>query len=316
MPAITPVNWLRLATLGVIWGASFMFISIALEGVPPRLVVAARLGLGAILLLIIAHLRGVGLPSLRGPHAGLIWLSAFGMGFFSNALPFFLLTWGQQYVASGFAGVCMSVVPLLILPLAHLLVPGEQMNLRRLVGFVIGTAGVMVLIGPAAFAATGAEFELTARIACVSAAGCYAIGSIITRLCPEVDMMSLSAAALTIASALFVPYALAVEDIPASIPASSALALLYLGVLPTAAAQILLVRIIRSAGPVFMSLVNYQVPIWSVALGIVFLGEELPPNIYWALLLILSGLALSQLGALRRLFAGRASRDAGGRGAP
>ncbi len=316
MSTITPVNWLRLTALGVIWGASFMFITIALEGVPPRLLVAARLGLGAVLLLILAHLRGVGLPPMRGPRAGAIWLCVLGMGLFSNAAPFFLLSWGQQYVASGFAGVCMSVVPLLTLPLAHLLVPGEQMNLRRLIGFVIGTAGVMVLIGPAAFAATGAEFELAARIACVSAACCYAIGSIITRLCPEVDMMSLSAAALTVAAALFVPYALAVEEIPAQISGSTALALLYLGVLPTAVAQILLVRIIRSAGPVFMSLVNYQVPIWSVALGIIFLGEALPSNIYWALLLILSGLALSQLGALRRLFAGRASRGAGGRGAP
>ena len=316
MSTITPVNWLRLAALGIIWGASFMFISIALEGVPPRLVVAARLALGAVLLLVLAHARGVGLPPLRGPRAGLIWLSALGMGVFSNAAPFFLLSWGQQHVASGFAGVCMSVVPLLILPLAHLMVPGEQMNLRRLIGFGIGTAGVVVLIGPAAFAATGAEFELLARIACIGAACCYAIGSIITRLCPEVDMISLSAAALTVAAALFVPFALAVDPIPADIPLSSLLALLYLGVLPTAVAQILLVRIIRSAGPVFMSLVNYQVPIWSVAFGIVFLGEALPSNIYWALLLILSGLALSQLGALRRLFAGRASRMAGGGGAP
>ncbi|PVA10069.1 EamA family transporter [Pelagivirga sediminicola] len=305
MTPISPINWVRLFILGAMLGAAFMFTKLALEGVGPRLVVAARLGLGAALLLGIAYARGTGLPPMRGKRAGIVWAFALGMGIFTNALPFFLLSWSQQFVASGFAGVCMAVVPLLILPLAHFLVPGERMNLRRLIGFMIGTAGVIVLIGPSAFAATGAEFELTARIGCIAAAFCYAIGAILTRLCPDVDMISLAAAALTIGAVLFVPYALAVDGIPASVPATSLLALLYLGTLPTGMAQLLLVKVIRSAGPVFMSLLNYQVPLWSMMLGIAFLGEELPPNIYWALLLILFGLALSQASALRRLFSGR-----------
>ncbi len=308
MTDISPINWLRLLALGTIFGAAFMSTAVALEGVGPLTVVAFRLGVGAGLLLTIAHFRGVGLPSLHGPKAGRIWASATGIGVFSNALPFFMLSWSQQFVASGFAGVCMAVVPLLILPLAHLLVPGEQMNLRRFIGFVIGTCGVFVLIGPAAFTVTGAEFESIARIGCVAAALCYAIGAIIIRLCPDVDMISLSAAGLTIAAVLFVPCALAVEGIPTDVPMRSLLALVYLGALPTGAAQILMVLIIRSAGPVFISLVNYQVPIWSVVLGIAFLGEELPSGMLWAMVLILSGVALSQAGALQRLFARRANR--------
>ncbi|MDX1785563.1 MAG: DMT family transporter [Roseovarius sp.] len=308
MTDITPINWLRLLTLGVIFGAAFVSTVIALEGVGPLTVVAFRLGLGALLLLIFAHFRGVGLPALRGPKAGKIWASAVGIGVFSNALPFFLLSWSQQFVASGFAGVCMAVVPLLILPLAHWLVPGEQMNLRRFIGFTIGTCGVFVLIGPAAFAVTGGEFESIARIACVVASLCYAVGAIVMRLCPDVDMISLSAAALTIAAVFVVPFALMVEGIPSDVSMSSLLALVYLGALPTAAAQVLMVQIIRSAGPVFISLVNYQVPIWSVVLGITFLGEDLPSGIFWAMVLILSGVAISQAGALRRLFTGRATR--------
>ncbi len=305
MTPISPANWFRLILLGAMLGAAFMFTKLALEGVGPRLVVASRLGLGAILLLAIAYARGGGLPPIRGKGAGMVWAFALGMGIFTNALPFFLLSWSQQFVASGFAGVCMAVVPLLILPLAHFLVPGDRMNLRRLIGFMIGTCGVVVLIGPSAFAATGTEFELTARIACIAAAFSYAVGAILTRLCPDVDMISLAAAALTIGAALFVPYALMVEGIPDSVPTTSLLALLYLGTLPTGVAQLLLVQVIRSAGPVFMSLLNYQVPLWSMMLGIVFLGEDLPTNIYWALLLILFGLGLSQASALRRLFAGR-----------
>ncbi|UXX82327.1 DMT family transporter [Roseovarius pelagicus] len=305
---IRPINWLKLAILGVIWGASFMFISVALTGIGPLLLVATRISLGAVFVLILAYARGVGLPRTSGAGAGTIWICAALMGLFSNSVPFFFLSWGQQHVASGFAGVCMAVVPLFVLPLAHVFVPGEQMSLRRTIGFLIGTVGVMVLIGPAAFAATGADLEALARIACVGAASCYAIGTIITRLCPAVDMLSLSAAALSIAALTFTPYALWMEDIPQDMPGMTVLALLYLGIFPTGIAQLLLVQVIRDAGPVFMSLVNYQVPVWSVVFGIVFLGEALPAGLLWALILILSGVALSQAGALRRLFAGRNGR--------
>ena len=100
--------------------------------------------------------------------------------------------------------------------------------------------------------------------------------------------------------ALIVPLALLVEGWPASPPLPALLGVLYLGVFPTALATVMLVFVVQSAGPSFMSLVNYQVPVWAVMLGLVFLGEELPPQFVAALALILGGLALSQLaGRLR-----------------
>ncbi|MGK7755629.1 MULTISPECIES: DMT family transporter [unclassified Roseovarius] len=302
---VGPLNWLRLCALGMIWGASFMAVSVALEGVGPLTVVAVRLCLGALFLLVLCRAMGRGLPPRRGPQAGRLWMFILAMGLFSNALPFFLLSWGQQVVASGFAGVCMAAVPLFVLPLAHVLVPGERMHLRRAVGFVMGTAGVIVIIGPEAFRSTGAEFETLARLACVGAAGCYAVGSIFTRLAPEVDRMSLAAAVLTVGAVVFTPYALYIEGVP-QIPQGRAFwALIYLGLLPTGVAQIILVTVIRDAGPVFLSLVNYQVPIWSIIFGAVVLFEALPPSLFLGLALILGGVALSQLGALRRLFGTR-----------
>ncbi|OAO08310.1 hypothetical protein A8B76_26485 [Roseovarius indicus] len=239
---------------------------------------------------------------MRGRPAGRVWAFVLAMAVFSNALPFLLLSWGQQVVASGFAGVCMAVVPLLVLPLAHVFVPGEVMSLRRLVGFCIGTAGVIVLIGPEAFASTGASFEALAKLACVGAACCYAIGGIFTRLCPAVDLLALAAAVLLVAAVLFAPVALYVEGWPGDVPGLSLAALVYLGLLPTGVAQILLVMVIRDAGPVFLGLVNYQVPVWSVIFGVVLLAEPLPPSLVLAMGLILAGVALSQWGALSRLF--------------
>ncbi|MEM9497476.1 MAG: DMT family transporter [Pseudomonadota bacterium] len=299
---IAPINWLRIALLGVIWGGAFTFVSVALRDVGPLTVVAVRLSLGATCLVALTFALGSGLPRTTGPGAARLWLFVLALGVFSNAVPFALLSWGQQIVASGFAGVCMAVVPLFILPLAHAFVPGERMSLRRLTGFVLGTIGVLVLIGPEAFGRTGAAFERTAQLACIGAAMCYAIGSIFTRLCPPVNHMALAAAVLLVAALFFTPYALFVEGFPETPGATGLLALVYLGLLPTGAAQILLVQVIRDAGPVFMSLVNYQVPIWSVIFGVVFLRETLPPSLFLGLALILGGVALSQLGALTRLF--------------
>ncbi len=305
MIPIRPINWLKLAILAMIWGASFMFVTVALGGVGPLTVAAVRLSIGAFFLCLLCRARGLSLPSLRAPQGGQIWIFAILMGLLSNSIPFALLSWGQLSVASGFAGVCMAVVPLLVLPLAHIFVPGEAMSLRRSVGFVIGTIGVIVVIGPTSLASSGDDMELLARLACVAAAGCYAIGSIATRRCPEVNMLSLSAAALCVASIVSVLVALLFETRAPELDLPTIMALLYLGILPTAVAQVLLTQVIRDAGPVFMSLVNYQVPLWSVAFGALILSEPLPSSLLLGLVLILAGVGLSQLGALRRLFGGR-----------
>ena len=220
------------------------------------------------------------------------------MGVFSNALPFALLSWGQERVSSGFAGITMAVVPLLVLPLAHVFVPGEQMTLRKAVGFVVGFAGVALLVGPGGEAGSGAVG--LARIACVAASCSYAVGAIITRLAPPGPTLSFGAAGLLIAAAISVPLALVFEGWPASPPLPALLGVLYLGIFPTALATIALVYVVQSAGPSFMSLVNYQVPVWAVILGLVVLDEDLPPQFLGALALILAGLAVSQLRPPRR----------------
>ncbi len=294
-------NWAKLLFLGVIWGASFMAVTVALQGFGPMSIAALRIFSAALCLLVLVYAMGIGLPSLRTRAGRIIWACALGMGFFTNALPFSLLSWGQTYVASGFAGVCMAVVPLFVLPLAHVLVPGEQMTLRRTISFLIGFAGVVVLIGLDAFRSAGTDFESLARLACLGASLCYAIGSIITRLCPQVNMLSLSAAALSCGALIIVPAALWQEGLPRNLPPRDALlAVAYLGLVPTALAQVLLVQVARSAGPAFLSTVNYQVPVWAVLFGALILNESLPPQLFAALALILGGLVLSRAPAHRQ----------------
>lgn len=288
------INWLRIGVLGMIWGSSFMAVSIAITGFGPITVAAGRIAIGATILLGLVRVMGLSLPSIKGTQGRKVWLAAFGFGVLSMALPFFLLSWGQLYVASGFAGVTMAAVPLLVLPLAHFLIPGEQLTPRKMLGFAIGFAGVIVLIGLDAFKSSGLGLEPLARMACFAAAACYAFGGIITKLAPKVDPISFAASATMLAAIIIVPAALALEGMPNKFATKPLIAMVFLGVVPTAIANLLLVSVIRSAGPSFLSLVNYQVPIWSVIFGSLFLAEILPARTFVALGLIMLGLAVNQ----------------------
>lgn len=283
------MNWLTLALLGLIWGASFMSISVALDGAGPLSVAAIRLIIAAVTLLAVAFAMGLRLPPFSQRK---LWLCIIGMGLFTNAVPFTLLSLAIQNVPSAFAGLTMAAVPLLVLPLAHFLVPGEAMTRIKTAGFALGFTGVLVLIGVTdLFSGDGAGWS---RLACIGAAFCYAIGSIITRNAPPVHPLAYSAGGLLVGALIMLPVALGLEGLPGAMTGTVWGALIYLGLGPTALATILLVRVIQSAGPSFMSLVNYQVPVWSVIFGVTFLNETLPANFVIALTLILGGLAISQ----------------------
>lgn len=293
----TPFDWALLGMLGLIWGSAFLGVEMALDSLAPLWVSTGRIVLAAIMLTAIAFIWGDGLPGFDTPLQRRIWIHCIGMGMFTNAIPFSLLAWGQQIVSSGFAGITMAVVPLLVLPLSHFLVPGERLTPARLVGFLIGFAGVVMLIGGDRLfsdMAIGGGAVLGAQMACVAASCCYACGSIITRLCPPVSTMSFAAAGLISASLVLLTLAFYVEGPPAVISQRSLWGVLYLALLPTGAATIMLTLLIRRAGPPFLSLVNYQVPVWAVLIGVVILAEALPGHFITALAIILGGVAISQ----------------------
>ena len=298
-PDITAKSWIMVATLGLVWGASFLFIELALVGIGPFWLAASRILFAGFLTTLIWKARG---GRLYETDARSGWGSLVTVGVLSSALPFVAISWGQQFVTSGFAGVSMAAVALIVLPLAHFFVPGERLTLRKVLGFGIGFVGVAVLIGPEAFRATGVDGELFGRFACVLGASCYAVSSIVMRRLPPVDPIGLSAVTLLIGAVPVTILAVIIEGIPPMPTAEVGAVILTLGLVQTAAANLLRVMVIRSAGPVFMSLTNYQVPLWSVLLGVLLLGEKVETSLFVAMVLILSGVFLSQWGALRRLF--------------
>lgn len=300
MPDRMGKYWLMISTLGFVWGGTFLLIKLALDGITPFWLAAGRIGFAALLLCSIWGWRGFKLFKQETN-----WPSVLIIGIFSTALPFMLINWGQQHVSSGFTGLAMAAIPLMVLPLAHFFIPGERMALRRLIGFVVGFAGVALLIGGKALESSSSELEGWGRMACLGAAACYSMCSILTRRLPAADPVGLAAIFLVIGSFIILPSAWVIEG-PPVMPDGETLALVaILGLIPTAAANLLRVIVVREAGPTFMTLTNYQVPVWAVVLGAVFLNEPLPASMLLAMALILSGLCISQFGALTRLFTGR-----------
>ena len=289
-------DWLLLAALVAMWGSSFMFIKLGIASVPTATLVAARLILGAAILLVMVYLRGARLPAFTG--SGLrLWGNYLILALLGNCILFTTITWGQHRTDSALAGILMAVMPLATLVLAHFFVSGERMTRNRVLGFILGFAGILVLMGPTALpGAGGSALAALSQLAILFGALCYAGNSVLTKILARGDdILTASAAMLLVASVIALPIALVVDQPWTLAPSTSSVAaIVWLGVGPTAIATLFYFKLIGSAGPTFMSLVNYMSPAVAVFLGVALLGETPGLHAYLALLLILGGIAISQ----------------------
>ena len=296
----TLANWLSVLALGLIWGGTFMVVSIALQGYGPLTVASARTTLGALALLSLMRAMNRPMPVFDARMIKYLVV----IGALNTALPFALLSWGQQYVPSAFAGISMAAVPLFVLPLAHFFTD-EKLSTRNLLGVIFGFTGAGVLIGPSVLR-IGTGLEPLGQIACVAASLSYAVSSIMTRRCPPIDPITMAAMLLVVGAVILIPAMLIFEGVPQVADTKPTIAIVFLGIVPTALAALLRVTTIRSAGTVFMTLVSYQVPVWAMIFGAFVLSEVLPLRFFAALALIMIGLLISQWNGLRRIFARQA----------
>ncbi len=284
------LDWLMLMTLVAMWGTSYFFIEIALRSVAPLTLVATRIMLGAVLLF-----GAMRMLRLKTPRDARTWWFFILLAIFGYCLPFFLITWGQQSVDSGLAGILVGTMPLATLLLAHRFIEGERITPAKVAGFVLGFAGLAVLLGPEAlklWRGTGTEF--LGQLACVGGAMCYAGNSIVTKRMPATHALVAAAWTTAIAAVIMLSVAFAAGEPLSLRPDLAALvACVWLGVGPTAIATLVYFRLVARAGPTFMSLVSYMTPVVAVGVGAFLLDEPLRPAALLALMLILGGIALA-----------------------
>jgi drug/metabolite transporter (DMT)-like permease len=233
-------------------------------------------------------MRGLALPP-----PGRRWLPFAALAIVGNGAPFYLISWGQQFIDSALAGILMAIMPLTTLLLAHFFVAGERLTANRALGFSVGFAGIVVLMGPAALAGFGVN--VTAQAAVLAGAVCYAANSVMSRRLIATDFLVASTAVLIVASLITVPLALLLDRPWTLAPGmGSTAAIVWLGIGPTALATLLYFRLIAAAGPTFMSLVNYLSPVVALLAGVTLLGEQPGSAAVAGLALILFGIALSR----------------------
>ena len=283
------LEWGMLVLLALIWGGSFFLNAVAVRELPVLTIVLGRVGIAALILLLVIRIKGIEFP--RGP--GLLWAFAI-MGLFNNVLPFGLIVWAQGHVASGQAAILNATTPIFAAIMAHLMTKDEKISLRQIVGILAGIAGVAVMMGEAVrqqagsvLAAQCALLGASLSYGYVAAYGCRFRGLGVSPLVTTTGQVSM-------ASLFLLPIVLVV-DRPWTLPVPSGaaiLAVIAIAVICTAFAYGLYFRILASAGATNLSLVTMLVPASAILLGIMFLGEHLLAHHLAGLGLIIAGLTV------------------------
>lgn len=284
-------DWLQLFALTAMWGSAFLLNEVALNSMPPSIIVGGRIFIATVLMVGYLRLTGDSLP-----RTGRAWGPMLVLALLGNVVPFHLIAWAQLHLESSVVGVLMAVMPLFVLTLAHFLVPGARLTPYRAFGFVAGFSGVVVIIGPDFSRGVDSNLAFWSAVAALGAALSYSISTIYARRLGAGNPVRRSAGMLIMASALSLPVAFVDLQTVTSVSAAAAFALLLLGLFTTGIATLLYFRIVQGPGPAFLSLVNYLVPGWAVVAGATLLDETVSPSIIVGLLLILFGVAFSEVG--------------------
>lgn len=285
---MTTMEWAMLLALATLWGGSFFFNAIAVRELPVFTVVVARVALAAIILLVLLRVMGERMP--RDRH---IWAAFLCMGLLNNVIPFSLIVWGQQHIASGVASILNASTPLFTVILAHVLTSDERMSGGKFSGVLIGFVGVAVMIGTDVLGDLGVH--VTAQLMCLAGAISYAFAGIYGRRFKAMGVGPLgTATGQVIASSLILLPLVLVLDRPWTLPMpslSALLALVGIAALSTALAYVLYFRLLATAGATNLLLVTFLIPVSAILLGVLFLGEAMQPRHLVGMALIGAGLA-------------------------
>lgn len=265
-------EWLLLIILSIVWGGSFFFVGVAVEALPPLTIVALRVSLATISLMAVVHFSGLRMPT--NPE---IWVAFIFMGILNNVIPFTLIVWGQTHIASGLASILNATTPLFTIVAAHLLTKDEKMTSNKIVGVLIGFAGVVIMIGHEVFGGLGDS--AFAQLAVLGAAISYSLAGIFGRRFAQSGIKPFVTATgqVTASSLILIPLAV-FYDKPFTLPMPGLdiwLAILGLALISTAFAYILYFRILSTAGATNLLLVTLLIPVSAVLLGTAVLGEQL-----------------------------------------
>lgn len=280
-----PRELLLLLALSTLWGASYTFIRIGVETIPPITLIAARTLIAGAILLVVILWRGLSVP-----REAATWRRFLFQACLNSVTPFTLIAWAQQTTDASLAAILNSATPIFAFLITALLTRHEAVTGRKLFGVGAGLIGICLIVGVQALGGLGRE--LSAQLAIVAATVCYAGAAIFGKGFKNLDPILPAAGSLVCGATLLVPVSLAVDRPWTLAPSvASTLALLALAAFSTALAFVIYFRLVQTLGSVGTTAQAYlRVPI-GVAIGVVFLGESLSTMGVVGLLFVISGVA-------------------------
>lgn len=287
-------KYLLLFLLSCMWGPSFLLLKIAIKEIQPITIACLRSVIGALILIAIVKSK-----KYRFPKLGLIYVHFLLIGFFSIALPFSLITWGERFIQSALAAILNGTVPLYALLITFFFIQEEKIDMNKIIGLMLGFTGVAILLYPS-FSSEEVG-KLSGVIAVSIAAVSYAIGAVYGRIKMKGQEPFIAPAMQLLGSSLIlIPVSLIFERPLKFLPLislESILSISYLCFFGSAIAYILYFKILDVAGVSFLTNVTYIMPVYGILLGYIFLNEKLTFYTYLGALLILIGICIS--GGLR-----------------
>ena len=283
---LTPRAWFELTLLGLIWGASFLSIRIALDEISVMTLVFHRVFWASLALWIYIWAR-----RLPFPNSPRIWGAFLIMGLLNNVLPFSLMAWGQLYVETGLTSILNAATAIFGVLAAAMFFPDEGLSKYRLVGVLLGFVGVSVALGLRNFSTLNPSS--LGQLAIVLGTVCYAGAAVWARKHLSALPPQIAAAGMLSASTLMmIPLMLVVDGMPSpSLTAETWLAIAYFAIIATAGAYLLYYRVLAQAGSGNLMLVTLVIPPVAIVLGALVRGETLSLN-------ALSGFAILAIGLI------------------
>jgi drug/metabolite transporter (DMT)-like permease len=298
----TRTDWVLLLTLGVMWGTSYGFIKLGVETLTPFTLIASRLLIGFALLATVVAIARESLPRNPRTYGHLLVMAVINI-----VIPFTLITWAEQSVASAIAAILNGAVPLLVIVLAALVFADEPITLGRLVGVIVGYVGVVVLVAPGLAGALNGS-EVTGEVALLGSTVSYAVGAVYARrnikgLRPMIPAVFQVGFAFLIVATLALLFE---KPLAVAWNTNALIAVLWLGLLGSGAAYLIMFRLLGRIGATATSQLAYLLPVVGIVTGALMFNEAVDGRVIGGTALILGGVTLvnSKFGT-RRIFGRR-----------
>jgi drug/metabolite transporter (DMT)-like permease len=282
-----PKHWIVFIVLGLIWSSSFLWIKIGVQEIGPMALTAFRMLFGALTAAAIGIYQKV-----QWPRDWRTWNIFAILGPASLGIPIFFISWGEQTIDSAVASILNATVPLFTIFIAHFFLHDDKMTAQKILGLMIGFVGVLILMSEDL--AGGARNSVLGQAAVILASLFYAGSGVFARKYTQHVDGTVRGAMPLITATMFMWVVGPLAEKPFEFPSLSMTwaAVLWLGVLGSGIAVIMLYYLIHEIGPTRTSMVTYLFPVGGVILGVIFLNEHLSWQLVAGMVLIIASLAV------------------------